>query len=323
MQQIVSLRDLSSRLGTSVSRLREIADNIKSHYKVWPLIDEKKQKVRHLRVPSNELKEVQRRIKGNILAGIDLGEVVHGGVRGRSPRSNATQHLGQPCVVNLDIKAFFPSVRHYIVYRMFRHDLGFGRDVARLLTRLTTLGSQLPQGAPTSTALANVLLSLPADRPISVEAKLMQARYTRFVDDIAFSGSNPRPLINVVGRLLSRRRLRMYRKKAKWHSKPKLKITPRSKAQQVTGLIVNSKLGPSIPRQYRDNVRAAIFELRGATDRSALLAAVSSIRGRIAYVRQFNPGAAKRLQRYLELTLARQDLVDRRPTASHSAASPT
>jgi RNA-directed DNA polymerase len=306
MQPIVSIRDLSSRLDMPAARLREIANDIKPHYTTWQLWNKEKTKVRHLMVPRRELKELQRRIRNNILAPIKLGEAVHGGVRGRSPRSNATQHLGQPCVANLDVKEFFPTVRHYIVYRMFRHDLGFGRDVARLLTRLTTLKSELPQGAPTSTAVANVLLTLPADGPISVEAERIDVRYTRFVDDITFSGSNPRPLINIVGRILSQRRLRMYRKKAKWHSKPKLKITPRSRPQRVTGLIVNSKTGPSVSRQYRDNVRAAIFDLHRTTDEGVLRAAVSSIRGRIAHVRQFNPGAAKRLQRYLESTLARE-----------------
>ena len=304
MQPIVSLKDLASRLGVPIARLREIANDIKPHYTTWPLWNKEKTKVRQLMVPRRELKELQRRIKNNILAPIKLGEAVHGGIRGRSPRSNAAQHLGRQCVINLDVREFFPTVRHYIVYRMFRHDLGFGRDVARLLTRLTTLKSELPQGAPTSTAVANVLLSLPADGPISVEAERVAVRYTRFVDDITFSGSNPRPLINIVGRMLSQRRLRMYRKKAKWHSKPKLKITPRSKPQEVTGLTVNSKTGPSVSRQYRDNVRAAVFDLRDTPDDRVRRAAVSSIGGRIAHVRQSNPGAAKRLQRYLELMLA-------------------
>ena len=305
MQPILSVRDLASRLGTSVARLREIADDIKSHYKVRPQLDKKnKHKVRQLSVPSNELKEIQRRIKNNILAPITLGEGVHGGVRGRSPRSNATQHLSQPCVVNLDIRDFFPNVRHYVVYGMFRRELGFGRDVARRLTQLTTFDSQLPQGAPTSTAIANALLVLPVDGPISVEAERFDVRYTRFVDDITFSGSNPRPLINIVGRMLSRRRLPMYRKKAKWHSKPKLKITSNSKPQEVTGLIANSRTGPSVSRQYRDNVRAAILALRNTTEEGVLRAAASSIRGRIAHVRQFNPGAAKRMQGYLESTRA-------------------
>ena len=55
--------------------------------------------------------------------------------------------------------------------------------------------------------IANALLSLPVDGPITTKAKVSNVRYTRFVDDVTFSGSNPRPLINLVGRTLSKRRL--------------------------------------------------------------------------------------------------------------------
>ena len=304
MQPILSVRALAWRLGTSGDRLREIADDIGSHYTPQTLWNKTRTKVRHLWVPSDELKEIQRRITSRVLALINLSENAHGGVRGRSPRSNATPHLGQPCVVNLDVKDFFPSVRHSIVYHMFRRELGFGRDVARLLTRLTTFRAGLPQGGSTSTAIANVLLALPVDGSVSGEAERTDVRYTRFVDDITLSGRDPRPLINLVGRMLSRRRLPMHRRNARWHSKAKLRITPRSRPQEVTGLIVNSRTGPSVSRQRRENIRAAIFGLRNTTDEAGLRAAASSIRGRIAYVRQFNPGAAKRMQAYLESTLA-------------------
>lgn len=304
MRPILSIKDLSWQLGTRTERLYEIADDIGSHYKFLSLLDKRKQQARHLWIPTNELKEIQRRIKNSVLEPIALGEGVHGGVRGRSPRSNANLHLGQDCVVTLDVRNFFPNVRHYVVYRMFRRDLGFGRDVARLLTRLATFKAQLPQGAPTSTAIANVLLALPLDGPISIEAQRSNVVYTRFVDDITLSGSDPRPLINTVARMLSRRRLPMHRKKAKGHSKPKLRITSRSSPQVVTGLIVNAKTGPSVARQRRDKVRAAIFDLRNRTEGPALRVAVSSIRGKIAHIRQFNPGSAERMQRYLESMLA-------------------
>src|SRR5437899_9317974 len=149
---------------------------------------------------------------------------------------------------------------------MFPKARGFGREVARLLTRLTTLDSELPQGAPTSTGVANLLLALPVDDPIAAEAKRLGVRCTRFVDDIVLSGPNPRPMINVAGRMLSKRRLRMHREKGKRQSKAKLKITPRSKPQEVTGLLVNTQSGPSVSRRRRDNIRAALFALRNATD---------------------------------------------------------
>jgi hypothetical protein len=253
-----------------------------------------------LAIPGPDLKLIQRRINSNILAKVPLARTVYGGVRGGSPRKNAGEHSNQRCVINMDVKEFFPNVRHYMVFRMFRNELGFGRDVASLLTRLTTYRSYLPQGAPTSTAVANLLLAAPVDVPLSAEAERSGLRYSRFVDDIAISGRNPRSLINIIARLLSRRRLPIHRNRANRRSK--LKITPSGRAQAVTGLIVNSPSGLSVPKARRDKVRAAIYALRRAPEHQ-LQSAIASICGKIAYVAQFNPGAAKRLNGYLELTL--------------------
>jgi RNA-directed DNA polymerase len=306
MKAILSVRDLARRIGTPVERLREIIKAIESHYRFWSKINQKTGKVRHMRVPDDELKGIQRRLTANVLSPLGLGDIAHGGVRGRSARSNAEQHVGQPCVVTLDVKDFFPNVRHYMIYRMLRHELGFGRDAASLITRLTTLHGELPQGAPTSTVLANLILAQSVDGPLSLAAQRIGVRVTRFVDDITLSGANPRPLINVTARLLSRRRLPMYRKKARFHSKPKLRITPRSRAQEVTGLTINATTGLSIPRGRREAVRAAIFQLRNTSARGdERNAAINSIRGRIAHVREFNPRAAARLEKQLNASLSR------------------
>jgi len=306
MKPILSLRDLSWRLGIPRDRLRAIANNVRPHYRTIPL--KKNGKVRMLRVPDEELMEIQRRIKTKILDEIGFASEAHGGIRGCSPRTNAAQHLGQPCVVNLDVKHFFPSVRHYVIYRMFRYELGFGHDVARLLTRLTTLDSYLPQGTPTSTALANLLLSMPVDRPISGQAKNGAIRYTRYVDDITMSGADPRPLIAVVARLLSTKRLPIYRQK-RAGANTKFKVSWRSSRQEVTGLVVNSEHGPSLSQSRRSKVRAAVFELL-RTDDENLEPAVQSVRGRINHVRQFNRSAATHLDAYLEATLQkRNDLL--------------
>jgi RNA-directed DNA polymerase len=297
---ILSVRDLAWRIRIPIGRLKEISKNIESHYHVFSKVDEKKQKVRQFRNPSPELKEIQRRINKIILSLADISDIAHGGVVGKSTRSNATQHLGQPCVINVDVRNFFPNVRHYVVYRMFRRELGFGRDVARLLTRLSTLHSELPQGAPTSTSIANLLLSSAVDVPISDKSSATNSVTTRFVDDFTFSGSHPRSLINATAKSLSARRLPIWRKKGKFKSKLKLKITPLSQRQEVTGLVVNSRQGPSVSRQRRDAVRAAIYQVKNISDRPMRRKVLNSIRGKIAYIRGFNPGSAARLQRYIE-----------------------
>jgi RNA-directed DNA polymerase len=303
VSSILSLNAFAWRLGVPLKRLEAIGDHIGEHYSHVALQDKKRSKVRHLWVPDAELMEVQRRIKSLVLDEFEVTEAVHGSVRGRSPASNASQHLGQSCVVTLDVRDFFTSVRHYIVYRMVRHELGMGRDVARLLTRLTTFRSYLPQGAPTSPSVANLVLAGPFDEPLSVEARKLGVTFTRFVDDIALSGPNARLLINAVPRLLSKRRLPIWRNTGRGRTKPKLKIMSCSKPQEVTGLIVNANSGPSLSRCRRDRIRAAIFELRYVADDSRRRAAVDSIRGRISYVQHSNPGAARRLRVYLDSTV--------------------
>lgn len=301
MGEILSLRRLSSLLGKSPARLKEIAAELdaesRSHYTEFMQRNKKNpNKIRKITAAKPELKEIQTRLHAH-LRKIELSESVHGGVRGKSPRSNAEQHLGQPWVVNVDVKDFYPSVSNTEVHRMFRR-LAWGADVARLVTRLTTLDGGVPQGAPTSTVIANLVLAS-IDNRLPAEAEKLDSRNTRFVDDYTFSGSNPMPLIQYVGRGLSAHGLTIYRKNAKFQSKPKLKITPASRRQEVTGLVVNSRRGPSVSRTYRDNVKAAIFSLRSISSPIALREAINSINGKIAHVSKFNPGSAKRLQRYL------------------------
>jgi RNA-directed DNA polymerase len=303
VRPILSLRDFASRLGVPLERLSEIADNIEAHYK-YQVLDQGKAKVRQLRVPDKELKLILRRVNRNILTKYSFGTAAHGGIRGRSPRTNATQHLGSRWVINLDVKEFFPNIRHYVVYRLFRRELGFGRDVARLLTRLTTLDSQLPQGSPTSTTIANLVLAGPVDGPVREVAARRGVRYTRFVDDVALSGNEPRDLINLVARTLSRRRLPMHRRKGKFQGE-KLKIVSAAHRQEVTGLVVNSRNGPTVSKSKRDQVRAAIHGLVRIKPTCERDKALCSIRGRINHVAQFNPRAAYVLERYLRQTLSR------------------
>jgi RNA-directed DNA polymerase len=299
IKPILSLNDLASRLGIARDRLEAVAAEIDKHYRSWQKKYQKTGKVRTLHAPSTDLKLIQRRITRNVLLQIAISPDVHGGVKGCSPRSNATPHLRRKWLANLDVRDFFPQVHHNVVLQVFRKELGFGRDVARLLTRLTTRDGGLPQGAPTSLALANLILWKPVDVPIAAAAAALELNYTRWVDDISTSGDDPRPIINAVARRLSARGLRMYREKSKFQAKPKLKITPHWRRQEVTGLVVNGKF-PTISRVRRDRVRAAIQQLKGLKG-SEFQKAVDSIQGRILHVAQFNSRVAARLRSQLRL----------------------
>jgi RNA-directed DNA polymerase len=292
MKIIQSERHLAWTLGFPIKRLKRIADTPADHYHEF---QRKKASnpahVRTIRNPDDELKEIQRRIKDRVFGNDIFGSEVQGGVPGRSPKSNAEMHLGAGFLVTADVKGFYDNVDHWTVFETLR-ELGYGTDVSRLLTKLTTRKGMLPQGAPTSTILANLVLRRPVDAPTRAQADSLDTVFTRFVDDIALSGAkNPAPLIGDIARRLSSRGLSIHRGE-------KLKIRPRSMPQKITGLIINSGK-PTVPQKYLDSVRAAIHELLTITDPTSRTAAVRSIAGRIAHVWRFQPGAADRLTNQL------------------------
>ena len=198
--------------------------------------------------------------------------------------------------MNIDIRDFFPSVDHRQVAKMFHREFGCGRQTTWLLTRLTTVDGQLPQGAPTSTMVANILLAGAVDGPTTQRATGGDVEFTRFVDDITLSGARAGSLINETAKSASRIGLRT------WRKRKKLKITPRSRRQEVTGLTVNSTSGPYVPKYKRARIKTAIHQLAtvSSEDHKQSLA---SIKGRLTHLRQFNPGSAKRLDRHLARVL--------------------
>ena len=293
MKIILSERDLAWTLGVPIERLCKLADNPSANYHEFSRwTDASKTRARLIRNPKDELKRVQDLIKTRVFGGYDFGPEVQGGVSGRSPKSNAEQHLGARVLVTADVKKFYDNVDHRMVFRTLR-ELGFSTEVARLLTKLTTRSGLLPQGAPTSNVIANLVLTRPVDAPTREQAKSTKTAFTRFVDDIGLSGDKPTELIGAVARRLSSRGLSIHRGE-------KLKVRPRSMPQRITGLNINSGR-PTVPRQYRDNIRAAIHGVAGISDPTKRAETIRKIAGRIAYVRQHQPAAARRLAERLVL----------------------
>jgi RNA-directed DNA polymerase len=286
------MQHLAWTVGVRIEELEALAEDMRqergAHYK-HSVRDMDKGKPRHIDNPAPRLKEIQRLIVRRVLAPLGFGDVAHGSIKGRSPETNAKVHQGQRCVVKMDVKSFFPSVHHTRVYRLLRHEHGFGRDVARLLTRLVTLRKGLPQGAPTSPAVANQL-ARGVDEELKLAAKRHQLKVSRYVDDITISGDQPKLLMDMTTRLLKAKGLTL--------APHKTKVCPNSGPQEVTGLVVNHDGKLSIPRAYRDAVRSSIHKLR-SLPRDGWPEAVASIKGKIKHIERYNKGSAVRLDRYL------------------------
>jgi RNA-directed DNA polymerase len=140
---------------------------------------------RTINPPKEELKELQKRINSYLVENIQTPSYAFGGIKRKDNIRNARFHKGQKFVFQTDLKDFFPYITHKMVYEMFVR-VGFSHDVSSLLTKLTTYKGHLPQGAPTSTTIAN-LVFVPTGLEIQAIAEREGLRFTTFVDDVTVS----------------------------------------------------------------------------------------------------------------------------------------
>jgi retron-type reverse transcriptase len=219
--------------------------------------------VRRLAVPSDATKSLQRRLAARVLARLRAHAAASAYERGRSIATNAAPHVGRAVVIKLDVVDFFTSTTTDRV-RAFFQRIGWNREAAELLTRFVTHEGGLPQGAPTSPRLSN-LVNFGIDVRLAKVAARYRGSYTRYADDITFSFPKdyPRHVRGVIQK--TRRILKAHGYEL--HQKKKLRILRRHHRQLVTGLVVNERI--NLPRKKRRELRAALHRL--ATGRRATL----------------------------------------------------
>jgi hypothetical protein len=248
--------ELARRLGVEEALLREGTPS----YRTVPVPKRgRRGGVRVLHVPDAQTKALQRRILRRLLARLRAHPAAHGFEPGRSILTNARVHEGQRLVVKLDVKDFFPSTKAERVEAYFRR-VGWDAEAAALLTRWCTHEGALPQGAPTSPRLSN-LVNHGLDAALAAVAKRCRARYTRYADDVTFSATWKRTRREgVLARALVRR-VRYALVSYGYTPHPGKTRTLRAHQQQrVTGLVVNRKA--ALPRRTRRWLRAVEHRAR-------------------------------------------------------------
>lgn len=200
--------------------------------------------------PAEDLKTVQRKIKEEILDKIELHPACMGYRPGRSIVSNAELHVGQRCLLNMDIKDFFQSISTARVAGVFC-SLGYAEDIAIILARLCCFENALPQGAPSSPALANVVCHK-LDRRLAGLAQARKMNYSRYCDDITLSGSGRfnRQTVDFFKSIILDEGFKVNEKKTR--------LLSSRACQTVTGLSVNAKV--NIPRKRKRQIRAIIHQ---------------------------------------------------------------
>lgn len=287
----------------------------RSHYH-YEWVAKKVRGERLIEAPKSSLKAVQHQILRGILDHVPPHSAAHGFVRKKSIRSNALPHVGKRVILKFDLENFYPTVTFSRVVAIFR-SLGYCREAALWLARLTTSDTpddirdqlyrrdleaerwrpyarrHLPQGAPTSPALAN-LSAFVLDLRLAGLARKFNAAYTRYADDLTFSGDETfkkslAVFIPLVQKIIAQERFRVNRFKRR--------VVRNNQRQMVTGVVVNEK--PNVSRRDFDELKATLVNCirRGPSTQNHLQHPdfAAYLQGRVAHVRSLNPDRGRRL----------------------------
>lgn len=279
--------------------------------------------VRLIESPKPRLKEIQRRILGEILDPIPVHPAAQGFRPGTSICTFASPHVGRRVVLRMDLRDFFPSVPQAQVRAIFR-TCGYPDGVAELLTGLCVNATpheiwethptsetaeakaargrydkpHLPQGAPTSPALAN-LAAYRLDCRLSGLAHAAGAVYTRYADDLAFSGDEP--FQRSARRFLTHASAVVMEEGYAVHFR-KTRVMPQSARQHLAGVVVNEKL--NVRRQDFDRLKAILTNCvrhgLESQNRSAHPDFRRHLEGRVSFFQMVSPQRGERLREILE-----------------------
>jgi retron-type reverse transcriptase len=333
--RIETVGELAAWLGLSASELKWFADLKRlnsragsadgpvSHYH-YRVLAKKGGNIRLIEAPKKKLKVLQRVILCELLDKIPVHPSAHGFLRGRSIKTFAAPHVGQRVVLRMDLEEFFPSISAARV-RAFLRTAGYPDAVADLLGGICTnaasrriwnsLGKgldplamaearalyawrHLPQGAPTSPALANIC-AWRVDCRLSGLADAAGANYTRYADDLAFSGDVE------FGRDVERFALRaaailMEEGFAVHHRKTR--VMRQGVRQYLAGLVTNERL--NVVRADFDKLKAILSNCvrHGAEsqNREGHPAFRMHLAGRVGFVEMVNPAKGARLRKIYE-----------------------
>jgi RNA-directed DNA polymerase len=215
------------------------------------IISKRNGKPRMIAEPLPSLKEIQLWILKNILENVPVSKFAKAYLRDRDIRDNARYHIGKPVVLKLDIRDFFGSITQKAVQQIFL-DLHYSSNISNLLSKLCTLEGRLPQGASTSPYLSNLFMEK-FDDIISKYAVREKIRYTRYADDMTFSGDfDPDAAVEIVEDELNKIDMRLNNRKTS--------IMRQNSRQLVTGIVVNSKM--QVAKEERQNLRLEMYYIK-------------------------------------------------------------
>ncbi|MCY4744955.1 reverse transcriptase family protein [Pelomonas sp. UHG3] len=253
---IGSVDSLARALLLSTQQLKTLAGSATSHYREFD-IPKRDGSFRKVAGPTQELKTVQRRINRQIFENVSFPPYLYGSIKDRNYIHNAHCHARAHVIVAMDVRDFFPSIKRNAVVDIFKHFFHFSDAVAQVLADLCTRNGELPQGACTSSYIANLALYDIEHRFVN-NLRYEGLTYSRLIDDISISSTRPlsarriQSLVEQVAEMLKCHGFAPKRRKTKVASREN-PHTP----MEVTGLQLN--LGqPRVKGDDRAKIRTAV-----------------------------------------------------------------
>lgn len=228
--------------------LYTVSNQIETHY--HPVVISKKSGGRRkLLVPDALLRTIQRNLLHHVLEEFQISEFACAYKKGTSIVDNARPHVGAKLVLKLDIQDFFNQITWILVYQNAFPGTHFPPAIRKMLTEFCCVRDRLPQGAPTSPTVSNLVMR-PFDVHMGEWCREREIRYTRYCDDLTFSGVfAPEEVIRKVRGFLQVYGFELNRKKTR--------VLGRGNAQSVTGIVVNEKA--QVSRAYRRKLRQEVY----------------------------------------------------------------
>lgn len=265
--------------------LYSLSNHAEEHYHLKKITG-KSGRQRTLQIPDAFLKKVQKNLLRNVLDDLPVSSYATAYGRGKSILSNAVPHTGKEKILKLDMRDFFGNITFFQVRQNVFGGLLFPGSVGTLLTHLCCYRDYLPQGAPTSGAVSNLVLKS-FDESLGNWCSIRKITYTRYCDDMTFSGSfDSREVKNKVESYLRVLGFELNTRKTK--------VLESGTRQMVTGIVVNEK--PQADRDYRRRLRQEChYCLKYGPDPVRVSsnkpkeAYLTGLLGKVNYVLQINP----------------------------------
>lgn len=228
-----------------------VASKYSDAYYRYHKILKKNGDVRKIKEPLPNLKAIQYWILNNIFEKMEVSAFAKAYVKKRGLKQNLRFHKSQKKVLCIDIKDFFPSISFNKVQNIFLNS-GYSIELSNYLAKLCCLKEKLPQGAPTSPYISNLIFK-DIDYEIANYSKKNNLRYTRYADDLTFSGDFDEAIIlGQIKKIIEENDFIL--------NEDKTKLMLYSERQIVTGIIVNDK--PQLDKETRKEIRQHLFYIK-------------------------------------------------------------